>query len=152
MAGRGAPPAEKRASKKQRTLPMRETIVSDGELRGWDLPEGVVSDRYGDPCDWHPLTVRWWHDWRASPQATRMLSDPDWHFLLDTALMHHQMWSNGKWEFAAEIRLRVAKFGATPEDRLRLKQEIEVPIPSVGSATGNNVMSLQERRRRIAAE
>jgi hypothetical protein len=81
-----------------------------------------------------------------------MLSEPDWFFLLDTALMHHQMWSNGKWEFAAEIRLRVAKFGATPEDRLRLKQEIEAPVPEVGSKAGTNVMSLNERRRRITAE
>lgn len=152
MAGRGAPPAEVRASKKQRKLPNRELLVSDGVQRGWDLPEGVVRDRYGEPCEWNSVTVEWWESWRNSPQSTRMLSEPDWFFLLDTALMHHQMWSNGKWEFAAEIRLRVAKFGATPEDRLRLKQEIEAPTPDVGTKGGNNVMSLSERRRRITAE
>ena len=31
------------------------------------------------------------------------------------------MWSKGQWTLAAEVRLRVAKFGATPEDRARLR-------------------------------
>jgi hypothetical protein len=35
--------------------------------------------------------------------------------------MHHAMWSKGQWTLAAEVRLRVAKFGATPEDRARLR-------------------------------
>jgi len=30
---------------------------------------------------------------------------------------------------AAELRLRVAKFGATPEDRARLKIEVGQPAP-----------------------
>ena len=47
----------------------------------------------------------------------------DWDFLLDTALMHHAMWSKSQWTLAAEVRLRVAKFGATPEDRARLRMQ-----------------------------
>jgi hypothetical protein len=31
------------------------------------------------------------------------------------------MWSRSQWTLAAEVRLRVAKFGATPEDRARLR-------------------------------
>ena len=58
--------------------------------------------------------------WRRSPQADVMI-ESDWYFLLDTALMHDAMWSKGQWTLAAEVRLRVAKFGATPEDRARLR-------------------------------
>jgi hypothetical protein len=47
----------------------------------------------------------------------------DWDFLLDTAVLHNDLWS-GKTAVAAELRLRVAKFGASPEDRLRLKVEV----------------------------
>ena len=79
-----------------------------------------------------------------------MLSEPDWFFLLDTALIHHNMWMNGRWEFASEVRLRVAKFGATPEDRMRLRQEIEViEAAPVGSKKGNAVTSLDSRRKRL---
>ncbi|HEY9369747.1 hypothetical protein [Streptomyces sp.] len=49
--------------------------------------------------------------------------ESDWYFLLDTALMHTTMWSKGQWTLAAEVRLRVAKYGATPEDRARLRMQ-----------------------------
>mgnify|MGYP007024625023 FL=1 len=35
--------------------------------------------------------------------------------------MHTAMWAKGQWTLAAEVRLRVAKYGATPEDRARLR-------------------------------
>jgi len=73
-----------------------------------------------DDIDWHPRTQQWWRDWADSPQAGTF-TVMDWSFLLDTALMHHAMWSKGQWTLAAEVRLRVAKFGATPEDRARLR-------------------------------
>lgn len=73
-----------------------------------------------DTVDWHPRTREWWAMWRDSPQAEWFMAS-DWDFLLDTALMHHAMWSKGQWTLAAEVRLRVAKYGATPEDRARLR-------------------------------
>jgi hypothetical protein len=69
---------------------------------------------------WHPRTRSWWATWADSPQADAFTAT-DWSFLLDTALMHHVMWSKSQWTLAAEVRLRVAKFGATPEDRARLR-------------------------------
>ncbi|HTI28265.1 MAG TPA: hypothetical protein VL652_45200, partial [Kutzneria sp.] len=65
----------------------------------------------------------WWDTWRRSPQA-QTFTETDWDFLLDTALMHHTMWLKGRWEFASELRLRAAKFGATPEDRARLRMQV----------------------------
>jgi hypothetical protein len=111
MAGHGpAPkPAGRRARTNQDTKPT--TILRFLQTDAPDLPDDV---------EWHARTCDWWAMWSASPQAETFTAS-DWSFLLDTALMHHAMWSKGQWTLAAEVRLRVAKFGATPEDRARLR-------------------------------
>lgn len=111
MAGRG--PAPKPASRRARTNkdPAPQTVLRFARGDAPELP---------DDEDWHPRTRDWWAVWRRSPQA-ETFTESDWSFLLDTALMHHAMWSKGQWTLAAEVRLRVAKFGATPEDRARLR-------------------------------
>lgn len=60
--------------------------------------------------------------WRDSPQAEHFGST-DWSFLLDTAILHAQLWGNGDTSALSELRIRVAKFGATPEDRARLRMQ-----------------------------
>lgn len=165
MAGNG--PAPKASRSRSRDTPSREVIKSDGRIGGFPLPNDVlprVEKKDEDPDywegeaqreEWHPQTVRWWQNWRESPQAVKMLTAPDWDYLLDTALLHHQMWMSGgkNSERAAEIRLRVATFGATVADRLRLRLEIEVPEEySVGNAKNSNVTSIDDRRSRLANE
>lgn len=59
--------------------------------------------------------------WVASPQAEHF-SSTDWEFLLDTALIHARVWS-GDLSMSPELRLRVAKHGATMEDRARLRMQ-----------------------------
>lgn len=68
---------------------------------------------------WPARTKAWWAMWGRSPQAV-LFTESDWAELLDTALLHARLWS-GDVKVAAELRLRVAKFGATPEDRARLR-------------------------------
>lgn len=165
MAGRG--PAPKKNRSRERDTAVRDVIKSDGKIGGFPLPSDVlplIADKDRDPDywegedqreEWHPQTVRWWQNWRESPQATRMATMADWDFLLDTALLHHQMWMSGgkNSERAAEIRIRVAKFGATIEDRMRLKQEIEIPEEfSVGNDDGADasIVSLVDRRKRLS--
>lgn len=117
MAGRG--PAPKDPSKRRRTnadpVPAMK-VTEDDVVRGPDLPSGL---------DWHPQTRAWWETWRRSPVAQSMTST-DWDFLTDTALLHDQFWS-GCYQVGSELRLRVAKFGATPEDRARLRIQVETP-------------------------
>lgn len=138
MAGPGRTPKEQRAradDTKKRQAEMRH-VSQDGELRGFPLPDGVLAENQ----DWHPATQAWWQTWRESAQAQKF-TETDWRFLLDTALMHHTMWSKGRWEYAGEIRLRVGKFGATPEDRMRLKLSVDTPAdpaPEEPSAEQNN--------------
>lgn len=152
MAGRG--PARTGKAVRRNKVPATVKIATPDDKYGFDLPKGVVKDRDGDPCPWHPMTKQWWAAWRTSPQATRMLTENDWMFLLDTALMHHNMWNNGRWDFAAEVRLRVAKFGATPEDRLRLHLEIDEEIKNqgaIGVEQAANVTSIESRRDRLSS-
>lgn len=70
-------------------------------------------------------TLAWWETWRRSPQAATFTAT-DWDFLVDTALLHARFWA-GDEKVAAELRLRVAKFGATPEDRARLRMQLGDP-------------------------
>lgn len=73
--------------------------------------------------DWHPRTVAWWKLWGSSPQAS-YFGPTDWEALIDTARVHDAYWrSSGKamLEYAAELRLRLAQFGAAPADRARLR-------------------------------
>jgi hypothetical protein len=121
MPGRGPAP------KKERTRPndtaRREaeftTLPADDQLRGPELPDG----------DWHPRTLDWWTTWRRSPMAATFI-DADWSFLLDTAMLHSEMWQ-GETKHAAEIRLRVGKLAGTPEDRLRLRMEVDTEAEQV---------------------
>lgn len=117
MPGRG--PAPKDPAKRRRTnkdsIPPT-TVAADTILRGPELPGEI---------DWPVQTLRWWVTWRLSPQA-QSWGDTDWDFLLDTAMLHKAFWE-GDTKAAAELRLRVAKFGATPEDRMRLRLQISNP-------------------------
>jgi hypothetical protein len=152
MSGRGFAPDPARAPRPRGTKARR--LVNDGSLNGRPLPLDVLPLVEGKRQKWHPQTLRWWENWRRSPQAARMMTAPDWDFLVDTALLHHEMWTTGQNRIAtmAEIRLRVAKFGATPEDRQRLRLEIEEPTPyptGNGTAAASAVDELNARRQRI---
>lgn len=126
MAGRGPAPKDPSQRRRRNADPVPTVeLEADDELRGPDLPIDVLPKNE----QWHRRTREWWRTWRASPQA-QTFTATDWDFLLDTALMHHAMWSAGRWEFASELRLRAAKFGATPEDRLRLRMKVTDPAPA----------------------
>lgn len=152
MAGHG--PAPKDPSRRRRrngaTEPLT-TLTPDDELRGPELPAGVLGEnKDGVPHEWHPMTLTWWDTWRRSPQA-QTFTGTDWSFLVDTALMHHSMWDKGQWTLAAEVRLRAAKFGATPEDRARLKLKVDEPNsgPHTPVQRPDNVSDISSRRRRL---
>ena len=121
MPGRGPAPKKERTRPNDTARRSAEftALPDDGELRGPDLPDG----------DWHPRTLDWWQTWRKSPMAATLI-DADWSFLLDTAMLHSEMWQ-GETKHAAEIRLRVGKLAGTPEDRLRLRMEVDTEAEQV---------------------
>ncbi|KUF19064.1 hypothetical protein AT728_07545 [Streptomyces silvensis] len=116
------------------------------------MPSGVlgVDEDTGEVVEWHSMTQLWWDSWRTSAQA-QTFTATDWLFLIDTALMHHTMWARGRWEFASEVRLRAAKFGATPEDRARLKLKVDDPTngPQRPVQRPDGVTDINSRRARL---
>jgi hypothetical protein len=68
---------------------------------------------------WPKPTRDWWQMWADSPLSDEFTAT-DWSELAATALLHAAV-MDGCLKYAAELRLRVAKFGATPEDRARLR-------------------------------
>lgn len=110
MAGTGPAPKDPSRRVRRHADPVPGTRLQFVRAEQPELPEDVA---------WHPRTRVWWAMWGESPQAEHFMAS-DWDFLLDTALMHSQFWM-GDVKLAAELRLRVAKYGATPEDRARLR-------------------------------
>lgn len=138
MAGRG--PAPKTQLTRDNDQARREAATTkvkpDGVLRGSPLPKETP---------WHPRTVAWWATWRRSPLA-QTFTEADWDFLLDTALLHSEMW-NGETKLASEIRLRVSAFGSTPEARLRLKLKIDNDVVEIAETVNMD----DARRNRLKA-
>lgn len=120
MAGRGpAPkPPERRAGKSKDPFPLR--VIRADPVEQPDLPTFEV-EHDGELTEfvWPARTREWWSMWRESPLSTEFTAT-DWSELLDTAVIHARFW-RGDVKMAGELRLRVAKFGATPEDRARLR-------------------------------
>lgn len=64
-----------------------------------------------------------WKVWSESPQSTTWL-ETDWLELESTTLLVDELYK-GDTKVAGEIRQRVAKWGATNEDRARLRMKLE---------------------------
>ena len=126
MAGRGRAPSGKRARERdeKRDAAAVVTVEPTDDLHGPELPPPPVfilgaGENVDFVREWPAATLRWWESFRRSPQAALLLAT-DWDFLADTAVLHGYFWY-GDTRHAAELRLRVAKFGATIEDRMRLR-------------------------------
>jgi hypothetical protein len=104
----------------------------------------ALPDRRPEGDAWPARTVAWWAMWGESEQA-RLFTATDWSELLDTAILHARYWS-GDVKMAGELRLRVAKFGATPEDRARLR----ITFAQADEADGGQPASAAAVRRRHA--
>lgn len=112
-------PKDDSVRQRRNAPPIPTTILDrrkDNELIGPDLPKEF---------SWGKRTREWWDMWRRSEIAPRM-EKSDWEHLMDTANLHNEYWSRtlppaSMTSYAAEIRRRVAAFGATLEDRLKLR-------------------------------
>lgn len=137
MAGRGPAPKPngRRARRNVDTSPT--TILRFEEAEQPDLPEGFP---------WPEETIRWWQMWRDSPQSEHFGST-DWSFLLDTAILHANLWGNGDTTVLPELRIRVAKFGATPEDRARLRMQFAEADEADAKRPADSRPSARERAR-----
>jgi hypothetical protein len=95
------------------------TPVTQPELPDFDVDVKVDGEVIPQRFRWPEQTRDWWQMWADSPLSADFTST-DWSELLDAAVLHARYWK-GDVKVASELRLRVAKFGATPEDRARLR-------------------------------
>jgi hypothetical protein len=114
MAGRGPQPKNPSRRAGHSKDPHSTTVLEMERAVQPELPS-VMPD--GEP--WPELTREWWAMWGRSPLSNEF-GESDWNELRDTAILHGRLW-RGDPRVAPELRLRVAKFGATPEDRARLR-------------------------------
>ena len=84
MAGRGPAPKDPSKRRRRNAGGPDTVIVPDDELRGPELPAGVLGEEDGVDVEWHAMTQLWWNSWRTSAQA-QTFTDTDWLFLIDTA-------------------------------------------------------------------
>jgi hypothetical protein len=140
MAGRGPAPKDPSEVRRRNVSPELVLVAADDQVRGPELPDGY---------EWPEETRAWWQHWRESPQS-QVFIDTDWSFLLDTALLHADLWL-GDLSVAGELRLRVAKFGATAEDRRRLRLAVGEP-PAATTPPGRRLTSAQKARMLRAAD
>ena len=148
MAGRGPAPKDNAVRRNARVVALR--VIQADPAPQPDLPEfnvkiTVKGEVYEKRFDWPDQTREWWKMWRESPLATEFTMN-DWSELLDTALLHAALW-NGDLSVMSELRLRVAKFGATPEDRARLRiQFARADVAEGGDGKPKTGSSARRRR------
>ena len=120
MAGRGPQPKDPSRRARTNKDPMALRVITAAPMIQPDLPTVMVEED-GELTEfiWPAVTLEWWKMWAVSPLSADFTST-DWSELRDTAKLHAEFWQ-GKSSVASELRLRVAKFGATPEDRARLR-------------------------------
>lgn len=130
MPGKGIAPKDPSSRARRNADPVPMRILPKLVAEQPELPDFDVVVRWRDkesgtllsevvPYAWAEQTRVWWRMWADSALAVDFTST-DWSELLDTAVLHSEFW-NGNFKLAGELRLRVAKFGATPEDRARLR-------------------------------
>ncbi|MFG3176596.1 hypothetical protein ACGFZC_16230 [[Kitasatospora] papulosa] len=90
-------------------------ILSSSTTEGRALPPGLGIKTAG--------ARRFWQTWATSPQAGNW-AETDWAELEITVKLVDAFYQ-GDVKLAGEIRQRVAKWGATTEDRARLRMSLE---------------------------
>lgn len=122
MAGVGPAPKDPGRRARTNSDPSALRVITVEPVRQPALPAMWFADPLTQKrrrFAWPARTKEWWKMWGDSPLSSEFTAT-DWSELMDTALLHARFWS-GNLSLAGELRLRVAKFGATPEDRARLR-------------------------------
>ena len=149
MAGRGPTPKDKSKRVRRNADPVQGEKIARQVAEQPDLPEfdiTVTIDKQLETREfaWPERTREWWAMWGES-EIAKNFTATDWSELLDTAVLHARYWS-GDFKVAGELRLRTAKFGATPEDRARLRIEFAPPEQpaDAGASEADDIMAEYE--------
>lgn len=119
MAGRRKDPAD-RARNNPENRPFH--IMGVEKAPAPELPERFKNFMDGRivKIAYPEETRLWWDHWVNSP-LNGGFTTHDWDYLLVTAGIHARVVLGIDHRAASELRLREAKYGATPEDRAKLR-------------------------------
>ncbi|UOW93070.1 terminase small subunit [Mycobacterium phage NoShow] len=129
MAVAPGPPPKDMGTTARRNPPKTPfRVVGLPESPAPELPEAFRLTDYdedGAPVrrkvKYPPETRRWWDSWVNSP-LNDGFTEHDWNYLLEVAIIHACFFLDiDRMKCAAELRQRMANFGATPADRAKLR-------------------------------
>jgi hypothetical protein len=116
VAGRGPAPKDPSTRVRRNNPRSNERVILITPSGQPDMPDTMPGDPTADEgTPWPRETGLWWNMWAEHPLASEFTAS-DWLSV------------------AGELRLRVAKFGATPEDRARLRVQFAVADKSEAEA------------------
>ncbi|MCZ1015602.1 hypothetical protein [Streptomyces noursei] len=102
--------------------------LTDSPREGRALPKALGITTAG--------AKRFWKTWASAPQ-TAAWGETDWAELEITTVLVDRF-HQGDTKLAGEIRLRVAKWGATTEDRARLRMSFDKHVEDESNPTEPN--------------
>lgn len=141
MPGRGSAPKDpaSRARRNKDTAVGGKTLTLVRAGR-----QALPDDLLAEGEEWHPATTRWWDNWAGSQLAVDFTT-VEWSEMEANAVLHHTFFTKRSFNTAAELRQRMAKLGATPEDRARLRI---VMVDADEKETGRSPSGPSSRERR----
>ena len=93
--------------------------------------------------DWCEETRRWWRVWGEDARA-QFVSDEEWLFLMDAAVIHDVVWREGRADLVASLRAHVKAF-------MGMLDRYSVDVVSGGRGGGSAVAMIDRYRKRKGA-
>lgn len=107
------------------------------------LVVSVVQPELPDSRDWCGETRHWWRVWGEDARA-QFVSDEEWLFLLDAAVIHDVVWREGRADLVASLRAHVKAF-------MGMLDRYSVDVASGGRGGGSAVAMIDRYRKRKGA-
>lgn len=92
--------------------PLPGNTVGQEPRQQCPVPQPPLPLLNGDK-EWPDRTVEWWEAWKDSPQA-ESFTVTDWEWMLDTALVHADVWGAGNVARAQDLHERLTSVGGVP--------------------------------------
>ena len=124
-------PAPKQGAVRRNTHQFAQRLAADVSHAGRELPKSLGVTTTG--------ARRFWRTWACSPQSAAW-AETDWAELEITVKLVDAFYQ-GETRHAGEIRQRVSRWGATVEDRARLRMSIEDQPPAEAGTPAEDEMT-----------
>ncbi|CAN0491591.1 unnamed protein product, partial [Hapterophycus canaliculatus] len=107
------------------------------------LVVSVVQPELPGSREWCEETRRWWRVWGEDSRA-QYVSDEEWLFLMDAAVIHDCVWREGRADLVSSLRAHVKAF-------MGMLDRYSVDVVSGGRGGGSAVAMIDRYRKRKGA-